>query len=474
MTLDLCATFHVPQYHGKEWPPSPSRFFAAVLAGARYRFRRGPAWGTIFDEAFRWLERQGAPLIVAPPANQDSTPEYVLFGKANAMDCVISGREKATDLNAAVSMHPWRITGPPAVHYLYEEDGAPVDVLRELVQSLTALGRGIDLAYGSVSTVPESESLTIPGVHWIPDPCGSCELYVPEPGWYERMEAHYVAWRKPPEKEIVDGRRGFLLPESKVLYRKRGDPDPVGLRPFLAYKLESTDGGHSFSLPWAEVMAVSARMRHAAATALSDSGEGFLRVYAQGHGRGSDRDRRLSYVPLPSVGDPNSDGRIRRVLFVGPRGEWDHKATKLRFLLERTPLEQAGRITARLSVLRAGERQSSGVMQLYAGRSRVWASVTPVILHGHDCRRGRVDTNRTVRLLREAFQQAGYGEVESFAYKQAPWWPGTGAAREIPVPKHLNQWPRYHAKVVFKNVVQGPILAGIGRHYGLGVFARSS
>ncbi len=68
---------------------------------------------------------------------------------------------------------------------------------------------------------------------------------------------------------------------------------------------------------------------------------------------------------------------------------------------------------------------------------------------------------------------AGYAPevIERVTFQPAPLWPGTGAAKEMRVPRHLMNYPRYHVEVRFWNPVTGPVLAGIGRHYGIGLFA---
>jgi hypothetical protein len=48
---------------------------------------------------------------------------------------------------------------------------------------------------------------------------------------------------------------------------------------------------------------------------------------------------------------------------------------------------------------------------------------------------------------------------------------GPGLAGSIRVPRHLAPWPRYHVWVRFEHAVSGPVLVGIGRHYGIGLFA---
>ncbi len=87
--------------------------------------------------------------------------------------------------------------------------------------------------------------------------------------------------------------------------------------------------------------------------------------------------------------------------------------------------------------------------------------------------RGVVSVGKTERLLLRAFEMAGRSQeqIDSLAFQAAPLWAGAEAAKSIRVPKHLDGYPRYHVEVRFREAVEGPVLAGIGRHYGIGVFA---
>src|SRR5205823_7280895 len=108
---------------------------------------------------------------------------------------------------------------------------------------------------------------------------------------------------------------------------------------------------------------------------------------------------------------------------------------------------------------------------------RTWRSVTPVVLHGFNIqRRGVIDLNKTEKLLLRAFEMAGYSEtsVDRLLFQAGPMWRGTGHASAMLLPQHLAKYPRLHVEVTFKNPIAGPVLAGIGRHYGIGVFAGAS
>jgi len=97
-----------------------------------------------------------------------------------------------------------------------------------------------------------------------------------------------------------------------------------------------------------------------------------------------------------------------------------------------------------------------------------------VLLHGHNAdRRGQISVAKTERLLLRAFEMAGYndGMIEHLAFQGAPWFPGTKHAAAMRVPGHLEGYPRVHVEVRFVRGMRGPVLAGLGRHYGIGLFA---
>jgi len=96
------------------------------------------------------------------------------------------------------------------------------------------------------------------------------------------------------------------------------------------------------------------------------------------------------------------------------------------------------------------------------------------VLHGHNAdRRGQISVAKTERLLLRAFEMAGYsdGMIEHLAFQGAPWFLGTKHAAAMRVPDHLEGYPRLHVEVRFVRGVKGPVLAGLGRHYGIGLFA---
>lgn len=243
-------------------------------------------------------------------------------------------------------------------------------------------------------------------------------------------------------------------------------------RPWMVFALRTLDGRGSYRVDWREAMHVAAWVRHAAGLALLEEGWPRERVnsYVLGHAEdpsaGSDR---LSYLPLPSIGHEHADGGVRRVAIVEPVGRATDALRLLGLKLPVIPLtDERSRTICRLA--RPADEKVSA---FYRRKARTWTSVTPVILHGHNTMRGTLSLPKTERLLLQAFEAGGFpsGNIDSMTFQPAPYWAGCERAGTVRVPRHLDNRPRYHVAVEFREAVEGPVVAGIGRHYGLGLFA---
>jgi CRISPR-associated protein Csb2 len=199
--------------------------------------------------------------------------------------------------------------------------------------------------------------------------------------------------------------------------------------------------------------------------------------YVQGHLESADGDKsqRISYVPLPTIYGRHADGLIRRAMIVEPAGMPGIISELIRRKLTGTAL--TGKEGKTECCLAPGERGDWTFRQYLPDEPcRVWRSVTPVVLHGYNTSaRGVISVTKTERLLLRAFEMAGFREeqIESLAFQSGPFWPGTKHAAAMRVPSHLKGYTRVHVEVRFARGVRGPVLAGIGRHYGMGVFGNA-
>jgi CRISPR-associated protein Csb2 len=239
--------------------------------------------------------------------------------------------------------------------------------------------------------------------------------------------------------------------------------------------MQSLDG-KSLAPRWDEAQTVAAWLRHAAGQVLLQAGldEYWINSFVLGHTPTESIGRRLSFVPLPSVGDPHSDGRIHHSIIVGPPRIAALEAETLHLLRVKLfgwKLREENRKAPR-AVLVAISGLAK-LLRFYVSRSNVWETVTPVVLHGYNTAHGLISLSKTDRLLRQAFNAAGFPRslIQAINFQRASYWAGCKAAADIRVARHLAQWPRVHVHVEFSEPVQGPVLVGIGRHYGIGLFA---
>jgi CRISPR-associated protein Csb2 len=473
VTLEFRVLFLNGEYNGEEWPPSPARLFQALVAGVRYRYRRGVAWSPRFDEALRWLESQKPPVItVSPPSILGS--EYIAYRPANNLEHEL---EKEGEKQKQ-KMHPRHVQGVVCC-YIYDVDDPPYDILRQMAQSVVCLGRGTDLVAVDLILRDRGHNDQQKGERYHPLKWSSGRafyggayeetLQVPLQGWYDRLEDNFKVWYK--YNISLPNVASATVPASHSWVKYA----PVKHRAlYWIFRLETPDGLR-FSYPAEALFRLSAWVRHAAGEALKGkASEDVLRGFVMGHTEKANAEDRLSYIPLPSAGSEHADGRIRRVMLAALRGSLPNGISGLEDILDQAYLYDLNNVARARLVLLGRQAETDGVSLAYTGKSDVWSTVTPIILHGHDFRNGKVDPRRTQKLLVEAFSQAGYsGLVDSLEYSKLPFNSCGRHVREYSLPEHLRTWPRYHVRVKLTEEITGPILAGIGKHYGLGLFARS-
>ena len=184
--------------------------------------------------------------------------------------------------------------------------------------------------------------------------------------------------------------------------------------------------------------------------------------------------------PVPNIGTIHPDGAVRRVMLLEP-ADGDGEVVELLQLklsssILRRLLENGDGPRKTEPVCSLLESQPDNIWPYYMRSSQLWHSVTPVVLHGYNTMRGKLSVRKTEELLYQAIEESGYprASVEELRFQPAPLWAGTEGALTIRVPEHLKKWPRYHVAIRFRNAVTGPLLAGIGKHYGIGLFAAPS
>jgi len=463
--FSVAVTFLTSRYHGEEWPPSPARLYQALVAGVMtcgYREHAG-----IVEPALRWLEAQNPPVIRACEVEDWSA--YRIAVPNNDMDVVAANWSRGRFADPALlrtmkTVRPKALPSKgPHVQYVWRVDSADAarmaEPLRTAAHCLHTLGWGVDMAFADVADHGESAASYEPAAR-------GEQLAVPMAGTLDDLHTTYERFSK-----RTVGRGGVDTHTRPALlrmqpYRRAGE----ALRSYVGFRLMDIDGDQVKAVAWEDCMKVAGWLRGAAGQWLANEYDAaFVQGYVQGHANGEERGRRLSYVPLPNV---YPDGLIRRAIIVEPPDATGEVTQRLRLKLTGRVLTDSRGASVRS--LAPGDSDTTFRRYFPETERKAWRSVTPVVLHGHNAdRRGQISVAKTERLLLRAFEMAGYndGVIEHLAFQGAPWFPGTKHAAAMRVPDHLEGYPRLHVEVRFMRGVKGPVLAGLGRHYGIGLFA---
>ena len=509
MKSSLCISIRFvqpyPLFHGcgdadeSEWPPSPMRSIsrrcsmphACVWAASRFRQRCVPRLQVL--EVLR-------PHIIAPRATLSSVGHRA-YVPHNHADLVTAAWDRG-NIDASISTHrvekdirPFRIESVgddlPTLHYIYPLETTNADpdgllhAIRPSVRSIHCLGWGIDQVIADASLI-EPSSNQHSGERWAPTANGVRRLRVHINGSLDALSKRHDKFLN----RLIDGDWTPVPPFNAVDHLRYGrDTDPVS-RPHAVFKIVDDDGD-TVTYSQSKLIHVAGMVKHLAIEAMRQNSpdlralekSDWLGAYVAGHQ--SDEDKKagaahtqFSYIPLQSIGTYHTDPGIRRVMITAPVGD-DDWLEHLANHLDGEPLKPLPGTTlppgTRLE--RIEEKHKDGVCDAYLRPSNTWASVTPVILPGHDDHK----PDKTRRLILKALQQSGIDQPCEFEWSAFSVFPKSLSAHKYdrhkhPAgyirPDHLLNLSTVHLRIRFENDRPGPLAIGAGRHCGLGIFAR--
>ncbi len=497
----------IAAHHGR----APLRLFQALVSAAATRWR-DDQFREYAQPALSWLERH-SPSITAPPVAAESFGyrAYVPNNSGDLMTAAWARGDTETSMakfRVEKDVRPTHLSGE-TVHYLYPlpDGGCPFEeVLKAAARSITHLGWGIDMVTADAKVITQAEADELPGHRWRVVPDGGTPLRVPKKGTLEDLIRKHAAFLG---RLSADGFKPVppLQCFDVVGYASPTVPSatPAAPRPVAAFEIHRTiddqeqNHGKSRFRAFHHVRAVATvagMVRHATATAAGHMGHPieWVNTHVLGHGDEKDgqatSDRRLMFLPLPSIQPVVGVGGIRRVLVVGWPG-WAGLADLRRRLNGAELIErETCQPVAVLSQLATSDKE----VRRFTDPARTWTTVTPVILPGHDDPDGlrkklqervnageqrhlleRLDS-RIVALLWKAFHQAGWSADalagSELEYRRVGWLRGLELAGKYVLSKV--PYPRYHVRVTFRQPVRGPVAVGAGRYRGFGLFVRES
>lgn len=518
MSSTLCVSFcfiqPFPLFHGRgdgdepEWPPSPMRAFQALLNAACLRTHGKPLAPEV-RSALQIVEAL-RPSIVAPRATLCSVGHRA-YVPHNQADLAVAAWGRGADATSKVirkiegelridkDFRPHRIEtvgeNLPAVHYIYPLDTTNVDpaallsAIRPSVRSIHCLGWGIDQVVADARLVGAS-SRQLEGERWSPTPRGGRRLRVHRSGSLDALVARHKSFLT----RLDQGEWTPVPPLSAIdQLRYRRDTDPLS-RPYAVFKL--IDGSDdTYRYPQSKLVHIAGMVRHLAIDAMKRSPPlsikdpvPWIERYVAGHRDVVEKSAglphaQLSYIPLPSIGHYHTDPAIRRVMIVAPIGD-DAILEHICRYLDGVRLKPERESNLRGPVFLHRARNDS-VASFYTesdsdhqGYNR-WASVTPIILPGHDDREPR----KTRKLIEKALAQSEVTQPCEFDWSAFSYFP-----KILPVckldnherqgghirPSYLQHQTAVHLTLRFNDNarVPGPITIGSGRHCGFGLMAR--
>ena len=430
-----------------EWPPSPARLFAALVAadGTRQACR-------VTDGAeLAWFERLPPPAIHADgrPSHQPLEPRYVVRHKGSA--------EKGTHQEyvgrlGAVNRAGARVAPrDPRVVYSWNVESPPeriFDALRRRAARVGYLGGSDSPVRVRVAT----RTLAVSSDTFTPDRRGELVIDVPAHGRLQVLDRMYDEWCA---RGASVSRLQFPALQRGVPYRSPGSAETVDRGETVAWLRlgEPVSGRRLFT--------VTALFKEAV---LSQ----YQRIFGEppailhGHGFSASGYEIARYLALPDVGYWWSRGRIHGLaLWLPPDADLDarQRARDAAFAIRRL----TGRGVDVSVAPRDGEaRPIAAHPDRWLRRSRGWVTACPVI---HE-RRRTLDLAEVARWCRHA------GLAEPMAFRSARTPLVAGALDLAPV--EVNRpgrpaMPYSHIELRFERAVPGPVVIGSGRQRGFGL-----
>ena len=461
----LCLQIGLPggRYHAAdhadprqpEWPPHPSRVLSALVAAA-YAGGHQPAEAE--RQALQTLEAASEPSMTFPQADVRPAPDsYVPVNDRKSRIEARKGQSFGVLMpNRQVRQFPSAfLLGPPEIAYRW-----PLEVPDRIFQALDALaGRMTHLGTshtfvtarflrdndGDAGSCSPRQPPTL-----VPDPTGTIFLRVPRAGRLDELDrlarqGHGTLRRPPPACESLAAFRapGPQTPDEGTV--ASGALDWVALS--LAGATWGADTAHTLARAF----------RAAVMGLLGDDAPACI----HGHDPAAPH---AAWLPLPDVGHDHARGRLRGLAVALPAGlPPQERALALAGLarLRQVHLPD-GQVAHVAPVIEGPDTLVALRGQTWRGPHTDWSTVTPVLL---DRPPKRHRPNALEAAMRESMQMAGFPPALKVALSSLSDFTGAPGVHELPT-----RVPRFHVRLRFAQPVQGPVLAGRWRHFGVGLF----
>ncbi|HZU15054.1 MAG TPA: type I-U CRISPR-associated protein Csb2 [Candidatus Dormibacteraeota bacterium] len=440
-----------------DWPPSPARLVAALVAGDGTRDRCRVTTGA----ELALFERARPPRIHASPRSQVlGSPLRERFVVANEQS---QGTVQEYPARTAVLVRPGTRLCPldPRLAYVWED----LDPGEEEFRALSA--RAARVGYLGCADSPVQLTLSrgfdpsrAPAAVWEPDPDGGHDLPVPFPGFVEVLDRAFDEWT------LRRARRTWFRTE-RARYRAPDQPRPA--RSEAAWvatiwlRFEESLPGRA-ALRTAEALKAAVLdlyQRHVA-------GAGEVPALLHGHGLEGRGYQLAQWLTLPEVGHAYARGRLHGAAIMLPAGIEPgvvegvrHAAWRLR------ELAVPGLRPVRVALHGGEARPWAANPNRWRRRARRWVAALPVV---HERRRRG---GPTLDDLAAWCEHAGFPRPVWARSSPVPLLEGSPALRPSEVFRDRVgvRRPYSYLELAFAEPVAGPVVLGRARQYGMGLMA---
>lgn len=436
-----------------EWPPSPLRLLAALVAadgtGERCRHTSGAE--------LAMLEAAPPPRIRATADeqvhHQPLEPRYVVAHKGRPD----TAQHQEYPARTGAQVRPGVRVAPrhPVITYVWdlEPHGS---LLRDLAVRAARVGY-LGCADSPVRLRIGTELADGPGEWFEPDPAGRRAIAVPAPGVLDAMDAHHRAWEGDGASVV---RSQFPGLRRLAWYRGPRDDAPVDeadTPSTLWFTLGAAIAGRrilTVTEAWRASL-LDRYQRHVGEPPPVLHGHGLV-------GRGYDTAR---YLALPDVGSPRSHGRLHGLALWLPAGTPPEVLAGCREALRSMDRLVGQGFSSPVAPWAGAPRPWAAHPDRWTRRATRWATAVPAV---YERRVRRLDLDEVARWCDHAglpdpvAVRATRSRLLSGAVQLAP----SEARRAGRDPK-----PYAHLEVEFAEPVAGPVVLGGARQWGLGLCA---
>ncbi len=450
-----------------EWPPHPDRLFCALVQ----------AWGDLGEpeagsEALLWLERLPAPHItcgkvlyynnsivnpiVYVPVNENV--EHMKHGSPIQGTQLLRLRQGRRFAKAPLSDPRVIFWWPDA-----ELEHGLRQALTEIVSAVARLGHSSSLVHAEIVDRLEELELT-----FLPDPDGNRILRLPYPGRLNELRKAYEYSYRPPitHRWATYSEQGGEHKKQGSHVEKQGNHGEM-----FIFRL---NGDRSFSLP----IEYSGTIIDVWRRALIREADQPPSVMITGHDPESTEKEpkplkrpHMALLPLADVGHQYARAHIMGLAATLPVGIDSEERKSCLTALRRVKRLNLGKLGEwSLEPCDASEHRKALQVKTWTQPSKVWGSVTPFVFGKYP---KRLWCGEGEKIIREACLIAGLPEPTDICISQYSFVLGVPPSFKFPcLPEKPGRPKRFHVHVRldFKEEVRGPVLVGVGRHRGYGLF----